>query len=614
MFPVKIKAAPDEDFLGFASRIAAANGFPDLDFMAEMIGVSKRDLAAGSAHAVEALEASVGSQSHTIWKDRRPSAGGLRWTLGAAMFSKEMRPGKTLRFCPACVRDDVEEGAGRPVSRPYRRLAWCTRAVENCHRHMTPIVSVDTDTKYPDFARLLEHGPFRCEAPLPAVVTSCELDMYVEGRIAGRGNGTFLDGIEVFVVAEFSKLFGTFLRRHGWSGPLSCDYSDASDRELGYAIACNGLDRIREIVIDVLKSKRPVPREIRKFFEPLRRWLRRNRDRGEFQTLAHFVQDIVEENAPVGPGECFIFDVERRRVHTAKTASVEFGIPADRIIDLVQNAGLGFGPSTSAARTYFDAEAARSILVEASATLTSADVRMDLGIHESRVRDLLEQGLIERVEVREGSRVYSRIRPSELEAFKDRLFRPAKPVEAVENGWENALAISQKCKVRLADLLRTLSRDPTIERRLLPGRPSLHGLLLNRSAMVSVLVSVRDAMQKEQALPTQYLSLDEVRARLKTTDGTVAELISRKLIAVRSRRHLRLGRRYRTVDLEELERFEATYISLHNMSRNSGIQIAELKSQLDRARIRSVYTPRGKIARYYRRQDLAKDHIFNHVL
>ncbi|MBB3394487.1 hypothetical protein FHT71_001145 [Rhizobium sp. BK060] len=93
----------------------------------------------------------------------------------------------------------------------------------------------------------------------------------------------------------------------------------------------------------------------------------------------------------------------RRYLHSVVSAGIEYGLHEERIVQLMLEAGLIEDTKLPHGRIHFDAGKAHHILTEALKTLTSRDVRNELGISERAMNEIFQRGLLPRVEPRTGS-------------------------------------------------------------------------------------------------------------------------------------------------------------------------------------------------------------------
>ena len=67
----------------------------------------------------------------------------LYYSLGAEMLKTSSMVRMRLRFCPACIQEDLKREVGI-----YQRLEWQVEAVRTCSTHHCLLVEARCETKY----------------------------------------------------------------------------------------------------------------------------------------------------------------------------------------------------------------------------------------------------------------------------------------------------------------------------------------------------------------------------------------------------------------------------------------------------------------------------------
>ncbi|MBX5198329.1 hypothetical protein HJB82_23910 [Rhizobium sp. NZLR10] len=457
--PVVIKMHEEETPVSRANRLSSANGFASFRRFLEMTSIRLPGLSAGNEECIAKLAKWSGVDPVLLAKyaSRTLSRQGT-WRIGEATFGKESRRGSRFRYCPLCVVEDVDADNGRQVSRPYVRPAWMCRAVLTCSDHRRPIVEFPfAGRQENDFCQFVASNldRIRAQASEPCGDISTEMDDYIATRIRGVSAEPYLDRFEAFVAIDLCDHLGRFFKTHALGGPFVPDeIRGASPREIGFHLARKGEQAIRDAVASVVLKKRPNGTE--KFlFGTLGRWLRSNAARKEFTELVELFQDIAECNQPYGPGEVCFVPVRRRRLHSVITAEAEYGLYHKRVIELLKEANLIEDATIARGRIFFDAEKAQPILLAATLTLTSQEARAELGVTEFVLVQLLNSGLIPRVEGRTDSRVYSRIRRVDVRELQQNVFQHV----TVQESGDDTLSLATVCRVTVRDtseILRTV--------------------------------------------------------------------------------------------------------------------------------------------------------------
>jgi TniQ len=215
--PVSIKFHHGETPLSFASRLAAANGYPSLDAFLQCTDTTALAIARGEDEAIALLNKWTGENQDALrhFAVRRVKEQ-LRFKLGDAIFGKDHRRGETHRFCVRCVQDDIRNGEGRKGSRAYVRAWWETKAIKTCPSHGTGITEVACERHGHDFSLFVRQNEalFDNEWVDQKAKHARTLDQYLLGRIYGDTGNGFLDSLDAYVVTGLCEYFGRLMRRY----------------------------------------------------------------------------------------------------------------------------------------------------------------------------------------------------------------------------------------------------------------------------------------------------------------------------------------------------------------------------------------------------------------
>lgn len=599
--------------VSLAARLAYANGYPSLrDFLA-VNGIGIKALETGQPAAVAMLADWAGTDPERLKGNNIRSRGvGDIWQLGKASMSRDMRPGLTHRYCPRCVADDLSEGTGRIAARPFVRVSWRTRAVRCCPYHRTEIVEVPDNDGDRDFPRYVEANLERIEheAAVEEVATT-GLELYVEHRISGVSHCEYLDNLEAYVAVDLCRYLGTFANQHS---PVDDDGQSSWHRDAGrgYAIASEGVAAIEAVVAEAARHKRPPALEMNAFFGKLRRWMLRNQEKREFEPVIELFQDIAERHLPIGKDDLFVLPTRQRRLHSVRSASIEYGMMEDRVYQLVVDAGLTAPSNETSGRIYFDAQKGHDVIGAALETLTSAQLAEALDVSIDRARAILDAGLIPRVEeATDNSRVYSRVRRADFEAFKSTIARQATPLREAGH------------RVLLADAARkTICSCEKILALILEGKlPSLSrisdgfisGLVVDPNELALQIHQQRRSRAERQRLAfydavdtgASLVNARQAERRLQTASGTARELIRLGFLKTVFALNPMTQRSQHYVTVASVDAFAAANISLTDLAGLKNVSTSALRKQLDVEDIKPTFEPVGNTSRFYPRDSVA---------
>ncbi|NTI88497.1 hypothetical protein G6K93_15970 [Agrobacterium rhizogenes] len=600
VLPVTLHHYDDETAIDLVARLAAANGFASLRAFLGHTDVTANAIVHGEADALALVSQWSGVQASRLGRLAAVANGaGGTWRMGCATLCKDMRPGRVQRFCAQCVLEDRERKAARNVSRAYRRAWWSMRGIEGCPVHACTLteVAVNAEGDVNDFPRFVEANLDLIEDAASAAFPSRQpmLDRYLRDRVFMDDGDGFLDGLDAHVAAEFSRYLGDFVTLH----EINARMQEGRDPcEWGFDLAARGEDEVRRVIGQVIDHKRPTTQYVELIIGPMARWLRRNIGKGAYEPVVDLIQDILECNMPFAEGQVIFKPVQSRRVYCVNSASAEFGLTTVRVRALMEANDPAFRRGLADGSTYFSALALRPILQTANDTLTAREAGEALGLREERFHDLLKAGILEQVETRsDDERAYTRICKSDLEDLTHRLNSKMKEVAGDER------------YMTLAAAARSWRRPfHTLVSMILEG--SLETFIVRGSAPVLQRARVTSDALKLDVSPlgggnNDLMRLKEAELALGTTTITVADLLKRGYLRERTIRR-GTGRKVKFIERQSLAEFQAAYVSLSEIAKSRQGYRATIKVELENAGLAPIFEPKGFIARFYRRSDLAR--------
>lgn len=589
-----------------AFRLAAANGFRSFNSLIRITRMTPRGLERGEPASIAELARWSGADHRLVGRYAAGSASRQgTWRLGNAAFNKEGRCGRRFRFCAACVLDDVENGTGPEASRPYVRPSWVCRTLKNCVRHSTALCEAPWPKSGDrDFCRFVAAsiGSIRKAAEEALHVQWAEVDRYCEEQIRGVPAEHYLGTLEAHVAVGLCHHLGTFMRKYRQSLKLLPEcLRMAPAREIGFYVARQGEEAIRDVVRQIIENARP--NGLGKFlFGSLGRWLRSNAKRDAFAEVLELFQDIAVRSLPFGAGDLCFVTVDKRHLHSVRTAALEYGLHERRVADLIKAAGLAQDTSLHNGLIYFDADKAHEILQAATRTLTSTEARVELGLSEKTMMKLLHGGFLPRVELRQDERNYSRIRREDLDTFLDRIFETAE-VGDVGADW---LDIDQLCKTAQVNKEEVVTAllDGTLTNVVAPvghGR-RLNALRYDPIVTVEQLASKRPSITQVAHVPV--LSQREASIYMKVKTDTIPFLLKSGYLEPVPVRNPRSHRMQTAVAVAALDSFMAEFVAVSEVAATYDTHTNTVLAAFEKFGILPLYAQSKNVSRFFRRAEI----------
>ncbi len=606
--PVNVTFHPeDETPLSLASRLARAMGYPSVNDLLSGGGTNVKAVVQGDDHAIRVLSSWSGVPKTELQRFAVPvSEEAGEWRLGDAVFRKEMRVAGRFRFCPHCLENDLVNGCGRPAARPYARAAWATRAVVACTRHGNVLAEAAAGEHANDFSLFVATGGHRSNQEVQAAdEAELMVDAYLERRIAGMKTQSFIDRQEVHVLLVLWLFIGSFVHRHlphhDFSGRPA---SALGVRAVGYMIASEGAERIRSTLLEAIELHRPDVATIVRFFGPSIRRFRDNVDSPAFAEIVDLLQGLVP-HLPLGAGDLFIRRVDRRSMHSIRSAAAEYGLDKKRVRMMLDERGLISRSNLPDYSVYFTVEEAESTLPGAAENITTAGVAAALGTTQGQVREMVERGLLAVAErgVKK-SRPFYRVSRRELQRFVDHLFGHVPLVaDGDGDGMVTLGNVSRTKGYTLVDVIEMINDRKLVQIKRVDHTMKLGSLLVSPSEIAPSWrkVDIRKVDIKDDSI---YATAREARQLLATAAVTFAALVEKGILPIAMRTNPKTKRTQAFVLKGDIEAFLNEHLSLRRLARGWGLNVVTMKRRLELAGVKPMFEPSGLVARFYRRQDL----------
>lgn len=522
------------------------------------------------------------------------------------MFNRQARRGKRFRYCPSCVLDDIANGSGRPVPRPYVRVGWLSRAITNCTRHGRPMIEVPISSRTKSsFCRFVSDNMAAIELQATECVQTSfiAVDSYAEDRIRGILREPYLDRFETHVAIDLCTHLGRFVKRHRHAlSAVPRDMRSAPVREIGFFLARQGEVTIRETVTRIIDQERPEGSH--KFlFRSLGRWLRSNSREPAFAELVELFQDIAERNLPFAAGEMCFVPVRRRYLHSVVSAGIEYGLHEERIVQLLQDARLIEDATLSRGRIYFDAEKAHDILDAASRTLTSREAREILGVSQIVMASFLDRGLLPRVEPRDGVRVYTRIRREDLDEFRKRIFAYV-VVGWVDQSMASITRVCQRAGCETADVISALIQGKLRNVAVDPTHGTKIGAL-RFDLKEAVDLFARERKTLSEAAGVAVMNQRDASAYMGVKPTTIPYLIGLGLLDTATVNNPVNNRTQTAVTVASMIDFQEEHVPVSEVAAFYETHPITILDLLAKIGIRPIYDNCGNVSRFFRRSDVA---------
>lgn len=518
-----------------------------------------------------------------------------------------LRRARTV-ICPRCIAEDLQR-----TSHPWMasgRVQWQLDPIRTCHLHsvaLTEIALVNSPSLMNDFARLAAPsiGYIQRMADDIDEIAPSSMETYLLDRLDGVAGPAWLDALPWHAAAKTCEMIGA-VALFGRKASIKT-MSDAQWREAGgagFEIASKGRAGIRAF-FDTLRISYPQgrsdPTGPQAWFGRLHTWVTDTRLPG-FDPMRDIVIEMVGELEPVGTDDRLYGRpiVERRRLHSIRTAALETGMHPKRLRKMLASAGVipvdHHGVTDD--RLLFAAPEAQEFLAKVTHAISEQDAQTYLAAGRVQTKVLADAGLIRPFLApgQDGMRLAT-YDTRDLDDFIRRLTEGA---EILSTQSEPIYRIPEAAK-------RANCSAAEIVRAILEGRLAWTGQIAGETGYLSVLVDVNEVRGLVRGDHGDLLPLTAVQDSLKTTFAVVDALI-RTGILPSERAVSPLNRcRYTAVRRDDLNHFATTFGSLNEIARERSTHFSRVKKALGQLGIQPAFGKPRVPATFYRRSDIPHD-------
>ncbi|MGR9449149.1 TniQ family protein [Rhizobium leguminosarum] len=469
---VSLDFMEEESLTSFCSRLAAANNVSRSRAFAQHMGMSYQDVALGATRAVGDLARLSGMD---ISRLRRGTATRVdnQFQINGEILTDTFYNRSMFRFCPHCLREDVERGLGPRASRPFGRIAWTVGFIRTCPIHGVFLATlprtIDIGLRDDFSAIWRETAEDDRTVHCPAGEHS-QFERYVLRRLQGDAPiEEWIDGLELYVVGHMSETIGAAINQGKNFRATQLDPAAwHAAGETGFQVLRKG----RDAVVEFLKTQQD---------DFLAR--KRNHYSGQalygtlFRRLEALmadvnydpVRDLIREHAirtlPFGPDDLLFRRLAMpRQLHSIKTASDETGLGVKLLQSRLLHNGIISSDAlrTTPHRIFFKVDSLRRMLEEMTAQ--EADGILKATVEEKEGGTILGVSreswnhIVRAFDLRD--RAYARVSRRRVETFLEDLKLVARENTAASlDGLHDPAAAALACSCTISEILQlVLSR------------------------------------------------------------------------------------------------------------------------------------------------------------
>ncbi|MBD9596961.1 TniQ family protein [Ensifer sp. ENS05] len=541
----------DESVASHCSRLAAAHDFPTAPPFTWHLGISFEKLCNGSDPEIERYSNLTGLEGDDL-KRAAIRVAGDKACIAGEWTSKQFLAPTSHRFCPACLVAEEGLPQGRKGSRAYSRLHWCVSSIRSCEIHDCALSDVAVAKRgHPrDFSannRDLTLGTINIVPSPPS-----PLDRYVLARLYKRQTAAkWLDAMPLDVACRLTETVGAIVRHGIWFDPKEFDGVEWSKCAVeGFAVSAQGPEGFSDFIRGLTRVfyRSAIHIGPRVLFGRLFELAKDTSQHAPYAPIREHMQTVAVAELPIGPGQEFLGKVRERKLHSITSAAVELRLGR---VDL-RNALRAAEIITPEAESLPDHQVVFPVdsldKVRPSDRCSMKEAMRRLNTTSNELNSLLQAKLLFAVA---GKRFDSK---EFLNSNVERALNWLQGLPPI--GLDDRLLTSTTVASFISD------RSPATVMKL-AFREEVHAATTGEKGFAGLVLDAIECARLCSDGRLSELSFAKARAALQVSALTLEALVREGFITghVESERNTE-----RTVPLDSLIRFAATYISAHQLA------------------------------------------------
>jgi hypothetical protein len=570
---------PDETPVSYASRVASRLN-RSLRSLLVQLSISFQGIVDGDDACVLALAGTTGQDVRAFARSTLKRIDGTTFSLGAERLRRDAVNRRGVSVCRECIVEDLKGPLG--AHGRYGRWYWQLASYRCCHIHNSVLLgtagaaSVQRDH---DFAWHLDLGlPGLLASPSETVeAEAARLPEYIVRRVHGTAPGSWLSSIPLDAAVKTMEMVGITIRagvQTNWKTVEGIDWLRAGSD--GYLRLREGPEGLVEFLTELRASASPTEFGLRKIYGTFYDYLDRHAGEG-FEVVRDIMREHILATTAVGADEVILGEpVTKRRLHSVRSASVEFGLHPKTLRKNLTDLGIIENISPTELphdRALFDAAAHTPLLHQLAEAMPRAEAQRYLGLSRS-LAHFLNPPYVQPVDHTRFGRFENLFTRTELERFAARVTANATAPLPTDCNLLPIGHVPPKVQKALSDIF-VLVVEGRLQTVRWNGRlDGIGSLLVDPDEVRGLLVEESD-----------YMTVAEIKAALSCSRAAVAGLLQLNALPHVSHINPLNHRSARLVSRDAVARFAATYVSVHNLARAIGRHGKWLRQRLTDADI-----------------------------
>jgi hypothetical protein len=593
-----------ETTASFASRLAAANGLSAREFCLDF-ETTFQSVVDGNDAAITIIADKGGVPAADLQANAFVRGEGLNYRHRGERLLRTLLRRKTVAVCPACLKDDIAASNLRPQLAAFGRAAWQIDAIKTCALHKVALVTVSSDMT-PGTLHDFAHHVAPALDDLDRLAGMAErrpptgLETYVIDRLEGCRRSALLDSLDMFVAIRTCELLGA-VDLYGRTANLK-EMTDEQWRlagARGFEIADGGEASVRDFLGHLQATfhyKRSGREAAQALFGRIYQALEFGSEDRAWDPVRGLVGRYIRDRLPLGPdGLVFGKSVGRRSLHSIRTLGLEADLHPKRIKKLLRASGIIDDPQMALPHhnIIFDAQEGSAVVLKAKGALSLPAAGRYLNAPRAQIGLLAKHGFVRPFIP---AKIFGALDQFATDDLQDFLKRLLAGTQAVRKPAPNQVDIPTAAKRGNCSAVEVL-------RLILDKKLAWVGRRADIQGYMSALVDVDEIRSKVRGTDHGGLTLEAIVSRLSTSDGVVRALIDGGHLNTKTVINPVNRCPIHVVPAEEVQRFEAEYVSLFALAGQRRKHFRVLKNELEADGIEPALDPKKIGATFYRRRD-----------
>lgn len=570
---------PDETPVSYASRMAARIDRSLRTFLGKL-AIPFQGLIDGNDGCVRALAEAAGLDVSVFAGSTIKRIDGTTYSVGSEQFRRDAINRSAVMVCRECIAEGLQGPMG--AHGRYGRWFWQMASYRCCERHRSLLVSVGGNGG----AQRLHDFAWHVDGSLAGLLASrsekvepeaTALPEYIVQRIGGTAPRSWLSSVPLDAVVKTMEMVGITMRsgvQANWKEVEGVEWLRAGSE--AYRRLAGGPEHLAAFLRDLRTSASASEFGLRKVYGSFYDYLDRHAG-GGFEAILGIMREHIMATTSVGVGEVILGKpVVQRRLHSVRSASVEFGLhPKTLRKNLVDLGIIENIPSSQLPhdRALFDAVAHAPLLQRLTEAMPRAEAQRYLGLSRS-LAFLVDPPYVQPLDHGSFGRFENLFTRTELDRFAALVTAKATPPQPIDATLLPIGKLPAKVQKPLADIF-ALVLEGRLETIRWNGRMDGIG---------SLLVDP-DEVRRLMVAETDLMTVAEVKVALSCGLGTAGGLIASGELPSIVRTNALNHRPTRLVPRDAVASFGETYVSVHNLAREIGRHGKWLQHRLRKAAV-----------------------------